>query len=127
MKASQVDGALLEARELAKRGVYEAAWDSIESLPLAARTSVPAFAVRLLICTGLQRWDVGMSIADLVEVSDAPEHREAAGRFYLAWAEFLCATGDREGAQLAVQSLFKIWPEGLDIAVQSTPLAVLWQ
>jgi hypothetical protein len=126
MDTAQTLHTLTEARGFAELGLWQDAWDLIESLPPAMRTSVPALAVRLLVCAGLGKWEMGAELVRLFGPVHPLEMRKAAGSFHLARAESLCAAGDIEGAQKAVKALSTIWPEGRGTALNSPVLEALW-
>jgi len=107
-------------------GMWPDAWDGIENLPSAERTRPAALAVRLVICTGLQRWEMGGEIVRLFSPGLPLDLREAAGRFYLSHAEYLCGVGDVQGAKDAVRALSFVWPEGRELALAASVLNLLW-
>src|SRR5262245_7999624 len=78
------------------------------------------------VCAGLQRWEMGLEIAKLFSFGLPLDLREAAGRFYLARAQSLCAAGDKNGAKAELWSLSEVWPEGRELALKSKALAAVW-
>lgn len=107
------------ARGYAELGMYQDAWDAVESLPPSLRLTPQAVAVRLLVLAGLEKWEESMEFAKMVTPGFPQEVREAAGRCHLAHAEALCAGGDLNGAKEALRALISIWPEGCDSVVMS--------
>jgi hypothetical protein len=83
-------------------------------------------AVRLVICTGLQRWEMGIEVARRITPQNALAEREAAGQFHPAHAESQCAASDVQGAKNSIRALAFIWPEGRELALNSQLLAALW-
>lgn len=110
---------IMEARGFAELGMYQEAWEAVERLPQTSWTSPQVLAVRLLVCSGLKKWDMGLEFARLVGPVYPREVREAAGRCHLARAEALCAGGDVDGAKEAVKVLMSVWPEGRQAVVKS--------
>jgi hypothetical protein len=115
-----------EADGLASLGLYGDAWEVLETLPPAERVRPAVLAVRLMVCQGLARWELGQEIARHIGPSDAPRHREAAGRFHLGHATALCAAGEVLRARAAVGALAIVWPEGRALALDSDALAAVW-
>lgn len=62
MDADTVNSAIREGHGYAQLGMYAEAWGLLESLPPADRTRKEVLTVRLLVCAGLQRWDLGIEI-----------------------------------------------------------------
>ncbi len=115
-----------EADGLASLGLYEDAWEVLESLPPADRLRPAVFAVRLMVCQGLKRWELGTEVSRYIGPGDEARHREAAGRFHLAHAIALCAAGDIAAARAAVGALAIVWPDGRALALDSDDLAAVW-
>lgn len=101
-----------EADGLSSLGLHQDAWAVLNTLPLLIQLRPEAQRVRLVICTGLEKWEIGREIAKHASPDSPPAFKEAAGRFYLAHGKVLCAAGDVEGARLAVTALAWVWPEG---------------
>ena len=78
--------------------------------------------VRLMVCTGLERWELGSEVARVIPPSYWLPVREAAGRFYLGHAVALCGSGDVSGARAAVGALAVVWSEGRALVVDSKRL-----
>lgn len=104
-------------------GLYGDAWETLERLPSGCRSHRAVYAVRLLICTGLKKWELGLAFASEITADCTPGEREAAGRFHLALAESLCAVKREDSAYLALRLLSDIWPEGREAALKSAALA----
>ena len=83
-----------------------------KSLPASERLRPVVLQVRLMFCTGFERWEMGSEVARVIAPSYRPEVREAAGRFHLAHAVALCGAGDVAAARAAVGALAIVWPEG---------------
>ena len=102
-----------EAQGFAELGLFADAWSLIDDLPPAMRTHPEALRVRLVCCTGLQKWELGEDLARLLgEVGNPLELRETAGKFHLANARHLLRSGCRDAAVGEVLRLAKCWPEG---------------
>ena len=110
----------------ASLGLYEDAWEALESLPASERLRPAVLRVRLMICAGLERWELGREIALVIASSYRLEVREAAGRFHLAHAIALCALQDIAGARGVLNALSSVWPEGRLLALESKALEVVW-
>lgn len=108
-------------------GLHVHSWDVLETLPPAERLQPAVLAVSLLVCTRLQKWEIGVELARWIGGGYPLSAREAAGRFHLARAEALCAAGDLSGGHEAVWALSTVWPEGRAVALGSTALAAIWQ
>jgi hypothetical protein len=115
-----------EAEGLAFLGLYLDAWEALEELPSSCRLRPAVLAVRLMICTGLERWELGSEVARVIPPSYWWQVREAAGPFHLAHAVALCGAGDVSGTRVAVGALAIIWPEGRRLALQSKDLEAVW-
>ena len=102
------------------------AWNALEALPPSSRTLTDALKVRLMICTKLDHWEMGKEIAAVLSPGQDYQVREAAGRFHLAHAIALCASGDIAGARAAIAALSTVWPEGQALAVDCDALAAVW-
>lgn len=126
MDPDEVERAVEQARGYADLGMCVEAWDALESLPAEDRALPAALAVRLLVCVGLQRWEMGAEIVKRFGPYDPLPQREAAGRFYLAHAEALCAGGNIEAAKQELRMLSGWWPEGREMALSSKALAPIW-
>ena len=98
----------------------------IESLPPFYRTHLSALATRIMVCTGLGKWEMGTELVGLIESGGPVELRRLAGQFHLAHAEALCAAGSIEAAKQSVRSLSEVWPEGRARALDSKALAAIW-
>lgn len=82
--------------------------------------------VRLMVCTGLERLELGSEVARVIPPIYRLEVREAAGRFHLAHAQALCGVGDIVGARAAVAALSAVWPERRELALDSKALEPVW-
>lgn len=102
-------GTLQEAHGYALLGMHLEAWEIVEGLPPAERMTAAAVAVRLIVCTGLRKWEMGAELARLVLPGSDLEHREATGRFHLARGEWLAGSGDIAGARAAVAAMAAVW------------------
>ena len=98
----------------------------LETLPPADRVRPAVLAVRLMVCQGLARWELGQEVARYIGPDDDSMHREAAGRFHLGHAIALCAAGDVVAARAAVGALAVVWPEGRALALDSDALEAIW-
>ena len=119
----QISKTIQEARGILELGMYRDAWSIIEKLPAAARMTPQALAVRLLVCAGLEIWDMGLKLARNVTPEYPLDARKAAGHCHLGYAEGLWRRGDLAGAIKAARAGLKIWPEGRAVALQSEALA----
>jgi hypothetical protein len=99
------------------------AWEVLESPPPADRVRPSVLAVRLVICLGTARWELGQEVARCIGADDEASHREAAGRFHLGHAIALCAAGE---VQLARGALSVVWPEGRALVLDCDALAAVW-
>ena len=115
-----------EADGLASLGLYGDAREVLETLPPAHRVRPAVLAVRLMICQGLARWELGAEVARYIGPGDAARQREAAGRFHLGHAIALCAAGDVLRARAAVAALSAVWPEERALTLDSEALAAVW-
>ena len=111
---------------LASLGLFEDAWEVLESLHPKDRVQPAVFAVCLVICRELERWEMGIELARLIGPLNAKGHREAAGRFRLADALALCAAGKVAEAREAVATMSSGWPEGRLVALEAKALAGIW-
>ena len=59
---SDTERTIAEAEGLAFLGLYVEAWEALETLPPSARLLPEVLAVRLLICAGLPRFELGREI-----------------------------------------------------------------
>ena len=123
---SDTERTIAEAEGLAFLGLYVESWEAVETQPSSVRLFPEVLAVRLLICAGLPRFELGREIARIVGPGSAEGIREAAGRFRLADALALCAAGDMDGARAAVAAMAVVWPEGRALALDAPGLAGLW-
>ncbi len=98
-----------EAEGLAFLGLYVDAWEVLESLPPADRVRPAVLAIRLMVCLGTARWELGQEVARCIGADDEASHREAAGRFHLGHAIALCAAGEVQLARGAVGALSVVW------------------
>jgi hypothetical protein len=126
MTCHEVDRTISEARGYAELGLLTESWELIESLPPERRVDLGALAVRLLVCAGLGKWEMGAEIVKLFGPGHPLELREAAGKFHLARAVALCSSSDLETAHQSVKALSAIWPEGREVALGSPELEPLW-
>ncbi len=115
-----------EAEGLAFLGLYVDAWEVLESLPPADRVRPAVLAIRLVICLGMARWELGQEVAHCIGADDEASHREAAGRFHLGHAIALCAAGEVQLARGAVGALSVVWPEGRALVLDCDALAAVW-
>jgi hypothetical protein len=126
-----------EAEGLAFLGLYVDAWEVLESLPPADRVRPAVLAVRLVICLGMARWELGQEVVRCIGAEDEAGHREAAGRFHLGHAIALCAAGEVQLARAAVGALSVrcrcavgalsvVWPEGRALVLDCDVLAAVW-
>lgn len=115
-----------QAEGFAELGLYDFAWEVLETLPPADRVRPAVLAVRLMVCLGMARWELGQEVARYIGPEDDSRHREAAGRFHLGHAIALCAAGEVLRARAAVGALAVVWPEGRALALDSAPLAAVW-
>ena len=115
-----------EADGLASLGLYSDAWEVLESLPPTDRVLPAALAVRLMVCLGMARWELGQEVVRCIGPGDASKHREAAGRFHLGHAIALCAAGEVQLARGAFEALSAVWPEGRALALDCGALAAVW-
>jgi len=117
----------IEAAEgFALLGMHSDAWDTLESLPALCRTLPAVLSVRLLICTGLERWELGVEIARKVLPTHSLPLRAAAGRFHLEHAHVLSRSGNHATARASIAELAKVWPEGRRFVIESDTLAGIW-
>ena len=123
MDASRI---ISEADGFADLGLPLEAWELLETLPPADRMQPAVFAVRLKVCTALEKWELGMELVRLIGPENEYAHRQPAGRFHLARACDLCGAGDVEGARAAVSALSKVWPVGRLLVLVEIRLAALW-
>ena len=98
-------------------GLCDEAWELLESLPPDIRAESRVFAVRLVVCVHLQRWEMGMLLARCIGSENPLNEREAAGRFRLAHAAALCASGDVPAARESIARMSNVWPEGRETAL----------
>lgn len=125
MDSTTVERQITEAHGLALLGLHQDAWGLLESLPADARATLPAFAVRLVFCRNLEKWELGSELVKIFTRQRPLGEREAAGRFLLAYAIHLLSTGDVIAAQEQLQHLSKLWPEGYLEALASPRLRSL--
>lgn len=102
-----------EADGLSSLGLHEDAWEVLEGLPPLLKLRPEVLRVRLMICGGLGRWEMGGEIAKLASPDSPPAFKEEAGRFHLAHAKALCAAGNFDAARQSVMVLAWLWPSGL--------------
>lgn len=126
MNKQDIDRVIMEAQGCAALGFFHEAWNKVESLPWEERVNPGTFAVRLMVSAGLQKWEMGKEVLRLIDASHPFFEREAAGRFHLAHAEFLCALGDVNLARECIRELSLVWPEGKGVALTSKKLESLW-
>src|SRR5688572_7465095 len=112
MDPDEFERAVEQARGYADLGMFVEAWDAVESLPAVDRALPAVLAVRLLVCAGLHRWEMGAEIVRRFSPGLPLDLREAAGRYHLARAESLCAAGSTAAAKETVRELSIVWPEG---------------
>jgi hypothetical protein len=126
MSPDDFERAISEARGYAEIGLWQDAWECLENLPPSDRALPAALAVRLSVCAGLHRWEMGTEIVRLFSPGLPLDLREAAGRYHLAHAESLCAAGSIASAKEAVRELSIVWPEGRELALDAKALAAIW-
>ena len=119
------DQTITAAEGFAELGLHLDAWEALESLPPSWRTLPQVLVVRLMICTGLGKWELGSEIAKLASPESLPSMREA-GRFYLGHAVALWGAGDAPAARGAVARLVAVWPEGRALVVSLDALEAVW-
>ncbi len=118
--------AITEAEGFAELELFTDAWDMIDDLPPAMRTHPEALRVRLMCCTGLEKWELGADLARLVgEAGNPLELRETAGKFHLAHARHLLRSGCRDAAIGEVLRLSISWPEGRVLVLDDPGLSGL--
>lgn len=115
-----------EAEGLAFLGLYEDAWGVLDNLLLPDQVKPAVRAVRVMICQGWKRWELGTELARQIGPTEELQHREAVGRFHLAHALAQCAAGDLMRARTAVWAMALVWPEGRELARDSQALAAMW-
>lgn len=103
--------------------MWRDSWEVMEALPLAERMEPRVIAMRLLVCIGQARWELGAALAGIIGPGHPLEDREAAGMFYLVRAVILCAAGEMEPARRMVGTLLAVWPEGRVRVLHVPPLA----
>ncbi|HEX2747655.1 MAG TPA: hypothetical protein VHM91_06635 [Verrucomicrobiales bacterium] len=108
-------------------GLCDEAWELVKSLPPQNQHCPRAFAVRLLICTHLKKWETGMELALEFDTHSRIEAREAAGRFYLAYATLLAGNNRLTAASTVISLMELVWPEGHREALRSRALQRLWR
>src|SRR5687768_13553021 len=101
-----------KAEACAELGRYHEAWALLESVPAMDRTTGSAFAVMLLICTGVEKWELGSVLVRRFNNSSPEPQREKAGRFLLAYASSLEDSGRVREARMQLHRLTEIWPRG---------------
>ncbi len=67
MEPADIALTIQEAEGTASLGLWVEAWDLLETLPPHVRVNEEALAVRLRICTGLQRGEMGRVICRLID------------------------------------------------------------
>lgn len=107
-------------------GMHLEAWETLENLPAGERLCLEVLKLRLKICTALEKWEMGETIAGVIEPIHPAEVRESAGQFYLAQATVLCSIGLIDQAKQAVVALSKVWPEGRISVLNCTSLEKIW-
>jgi hypothetical protein len=115
-----------QAEGFADLGLFIDAWGAVESLPPKDRTAEEIVAIRLKVCTCLQKWALGNELVKLVTGRHTLKTREAAGRFLLTHSDYLCTEGFRDPALRQIQMLATIWPEGREIALGSKVMQADW-
>jgi hypothetical protein len=109
--------------------MFSDAWEVLESLPHddVARLLPEVIAARLRACTGLSKWNMGRELCRFAGVDLKPGLREAIGRFYLAYAEYLAVGGDMDTAKSYLQEMARVWPEGRVLVLETKALRELWE
>lgn len=81
-----------------------------EELPPIDRAEPLVLELRLRILTALSQWELGASIANVLECSAAEPARcrETVARFHHARARYLCETGDYESARRRTNGSWRI-------------------
>ena len=74
----KLNATIAKAEGLAFLGLYVESWEVVETLPSSARLLPEVLAVRLLICAGLPRFELGREIARIVGPRSPEGIREAA-------------------------------------------------
>ncbi len=108
-------------------GLCDEAWDLVKTLPPENQHCPRAFAVRLIICTHLKKWETGMELALEFDTNSHIGAREVAGRFYLAYAAVLAGDNRLTEADTVVSLMKLVWPEGNTEALRSRALRRLWR
>ncbi|MCH7225033.1 hypothetical protein [Haloferula sp. A504] len=99
-----------EAEGLADLGLWQDAWDALESLPAEDRAEPAALRVRMRCCPGVGAWEIGEHLARVLR-DGGEEDREVAARFYHQLAVFHARVGNREAAEGAIKSAVDAWPD----------------
>ena len=99
-----------EAEGLAELGLWQDAWDVLESLPARERSAPASLRVRLACCPPLGAWEMGKHISDVLRDGVEDDRRSAAGFFHALAIKWL-AEGDRYAAGEAMKAASATWPE----------------
>jgi hypothetical protein len=127
MNSLEIVRTILAADCYAYLGRSMDAWALLASLPPDVCSQPRVIAVKLVVCALEQKWRMGAELAKVIGSGDSLREREAAGRFRMAHATFLCARGDMEGAGECIAQMSGIWPEGQEEAKRDHGLAALWR
>ena len=127
MEPDEITRIIREASGFADLGMHPEAWELIETLPPGSRFDQRAVAVRLMVCTGLKKWEMGLELCNFARDSREMVMRKTAGQFFLAYAESLCGASDPDTARAFVIELARVWPEGRELVLASKALRKLWE
>jgi hypothetical protein len=126
MEPDEITRVIKEANGYASLGMHLDAWETIETLPADSRMDLRVIAVRIMVCTGLQKWAMGLELCRAVTGEGDLTMRRIIGTFYLRYAENLSVSGNLEMARAYVQKSAIVWPEGREMALNSKALAPIW-
>jgi hypothetical protein len=120
----EFDRQVEEAFGYAELGLFQESWACLESIEAKDRSRDEVLEVRLLICTGLGKWDLGSEVVRALR--DAPFAGATCGEFHLAHARWLTECGRIEQAKECIRELAIVWPEGRLSALDDPALSALW-
>lgn len=85
---------ITEAEGLAELGFFEFAWEVLETLPPVDRVGPAVLSVRLMVCQGLARWELGQEIVRYIGPGERrARHRRELDR--LPGTRLITVKGDR--------------------------------
>ena len=90
------------------------------------RVMPETLALRLQLCTDLERWEMGENILGVLATADDETHRITCAEWLHCYARHLVNTGEVEMAKQAVGEAVKLWQPIRVEVVEDDTLAVLW-